>query len=502
MNVPLLNEELKAKFSDRRWRLNHLYTITDKHGQVIPFVMNAAQDKLLGELHYGNIILKARQLGFSTFIGLLALDCSIFNDNFIAGIVADTLDNAKGLLERVKSAYGYLPEAIKAQVGIVTDNTEEIEFLNKSAIRVGTSLRSGTYNLLHISEYGKICAKFPDKAKEIKAGALNTIAPKQLVFIESTAEGRAGDFYDKCMEAEKIKLSSRAPNDLEYKFHFFPWFTDPAYVSDADVRLTDENLSYFSELAGKGIALTPEQKAWYVLKAKEQGDDMWKEFPSTPEEAFKAARSGAYFGKDLMHLRARKKIGQFEPVSGIPVNTFWDLGLNDLMAIWLHQQVAGRHRFVGYYENAGEGLAHYFDWLDKWRARHAAKWGNHWAPHDIDKRQDDNFGELTTRQKIAKSLGYEFIKVERCADKRNSIQAARTRLPECEFDETACTIGLIHLEQYSKEWDVNMGTWKSYPRHDEHSNGADAFMTFADGYKPIAVKRDEWDKHRPKGVYV
>jgi hypothetical protein len=60
-----------------------------------------------------------------------------------------------------------------------------------------------------VSEYGKICAKAPDKAKEIKSGTLNTIAPRQLVFIESTAEGRAGDFYDKTQQARSLVDAAR-----------------------------------------------------------------------------------------------------------------------------------------------------------------------------------------------------------------------------------------------------------------------------------------------------
>lgn len=55
--------------------------------------------------------------------------------------------------------------------------------------------------MLHISEYGKICNKYPDKAREIQTGALNTVAPESEVFIESTAEGNSGYFYDMSMRA-------------------------------------------------------------------------------------------------------------------------------------------------------------------------------------------------------------------------------------------------------------------------------------------------------------
>ncbi len=42
---------------------------------------------------------------------------------------------------------------------------------------------------------------------------------------------------------------------------------------------------------------------------------------------------------------------------------------------------------------------------------------------------------------------------------------------------------VIHLENYSRDWDEKHSVWRSQPRHDDHSHAADAFMTFADGYK-------------------
>jgi hypothetical protein len=504
-----LSPELVACFSDRRWRLNNLYWITDKHGAVIKFNLNPAQDRLLTGLHYLNIVLKARQLGFSTFILLLALDCCLFNSHFSAGLIADTLDNSKTLLERVKFAYERLPAAIKGQCGLTTDNTEEISFANGSTIRVGTSLRSGTYNFIHISEYGKICAKDPGKADEIKTGALNTLAPRQLCFIESTAEGRGGDFFDKSTQAEKLHDAQAKLGELDYKFHFFPWYEDAAYTLDTSVTLSTEQLVYFNELKAKGIELSDGQKWWYAAKAKEQGDGMCKEFPSTPDEAFKAVRAGAYWAKEIQSLRILKKIGQFEYVSGVPVNTFWDIGLRDYMSIWVHQVVAGRHRFVHFVENSGEGPAFFFDHLDKWRSRRSATWGKHYAPHDAQHARYGSDGKVTTFTKICKDLGWEFEPVPRTMNLLNSIQVARNQIPNCEFDEEGCRgiqpddkgNGIIHLESYSKDWDDRLGVWKSDERHDEHSHAAHAFMTFSDGFKDKTEWVDPWKSGQNK-VYA
>ena len=486
MGEPALSEQLVEQWSDRRWRLNNLYYIQDKLGDVVLFELNAAQAKLLDDLHFLNIILKARQMGFSTFILILALDCCIFNSNFAAGLVADTIDNAKGLLKRIKFAYERMPSEIKSVVQIKTDNAYGIEFSNNSGVEVGVSLRSGTKNLVHVSEYGKICAKAPEKAKEIKSGTLNTIAPRQLVFIESTAEGRAGDFYDKTQQARSLIDAQKSLGEMDYRFHFFPWWQDVTYRASTEHLITDEDSKYFEELKEQhGIALTEPQKWWYAAKRTEQGDDMWKEYPSNPDEAFKAAKDGAYFAKEMRALRQLGKIGAFPFVPGIAVNTMWDFGLGDTQTIWLHQLVAGENRFVSYFEDSGMGLGHYFNWLERWRAQRNATWGQHYAPHDVDhRRQTATSGQAETIKTIAAGLGYTFETVERNPDKVNSILSIRTKLPGCAFDEAGCAKGIIHLESYSRDWDEKLGVWRNHPRHDEHSHGADAFMVFSDGYAP------------------
>ena len=484
--------EVARLLGDRRWRLNNLYWIEDKHGQIVKFNLNAAQSKLLDDLHYLNLILKARQMGFSTFILILALDCSLFNSNFDAGLVADTKDNAIGLLRRIKFAYDRLPDDIKLARSVTKDSATELHFSNNSSIEVGVSLRSSTKNFLHVSEYGKICAKSPDKAKEIRSGTLNTLAQRQLGFIESTAEGRGGDFYTKTSQAQAIADEGRPLTDMEWRFHFFPWYQDETYQTGDRVRLTEIETKYFSDLQDEhGIDLTDNQKHWYALKWREQGDDMLKEYPSTPAEAFAGAKDGSYFGGQITALRRRKCIGAFPFETRTVVNTFWDLGVSDMTSIWLHQEIAGKHRFVGFYENSGEGIEYYINWLDKWRVMHGATFGRHFAPHDVEHRR---LGlQAKSIKQIAQEVGFKFEVVSRTLDKQHSIQNCRSKLPECEFDDTGCSAGIVHLENYSKEWDDKNAVWKLHPRHDEHSHGADAFMVFSDGYISPPPKR----KHRP-----
>jgi hypothetical protein len=143
-------EQLKGQLSDLRWRLNNLYWITDKNGDRIQFQLNWAQESLMNELHFCNVILKARQLGFTTFIQIFMLDQCLFNSNIRAGTIAHRLDDARTIFrDKVQYPYDNLPEALRNARPKLSDSAEELVLSNNSSIRVGTSLRSGTLQYLH-----------------------------------------------------------------------------------------------------------------------------------------------------------------------------------------------------------------------------------------------------------------------------------------------------------------------------------------------------------------
>ena len=172
----MANASLADQFLDPRWRLSNLYKIVDKRGRAIPFRPNDAQLEFLGDTHDNNIILKARQLGFTTLCCLIYLDACIFAPNTRAGVIAHRLDDAKVIFrDKVKFPFDHLDEGIKAQVATRQDSADTLTLANNSSIRVSTSMRSGTLQYLHVSEFGKICAQFPEKAREIVTGALNAV---------------------------------------------------------------------------------------------------------------------------------------------------------------------------------------------------------------------------------------------------------------------------------------------------------------------------------------
>lgn len=488
--MKLTDAEKKAieNLKNPYWRINNLYHIVDKHGKQIKFKLNWAQEELYREGWYCNIILKARQLGVTTFICMLFLDRCLFNSNISAGIIAHTLDDVSHIFKRVKYAYDNLPPQLKALRPADNDTAQMLKFSNGSSLRVGTSLRSSTFQYLHISEFGKICAKYPDKATEIITGSLNTVEAGQYIFIESTAEGRDGYFYDMCKRSEQQRKDGAKLTKLDYKFFFFPWYKEPSYRIGNTVSLDLEMQQYIDHLKGLGIELDQEQIAWYVKKQEVQQDDMRREYPSTPEESWEVSHEGLYYCKQMTMARADKRIGHVPHDPSLPVHTAWDLGYNDATSIWLFQVHKMEIRLIEYIEGSGESLQH---WITLLKSKDYV-YGKHIAPHDVMVHE---FSSGMTRQASARKLGLNLIPAQR-TEIIPGIDAARNMFNRCWFDERKCALGIKALDNYKKDWDDRLATWRSQPLHNWASHGADAFRTLATGLNYV-VQAEAPTNHNP-----
>ena len=318
-------EKWAPNLANQEWRLNNLYLIKNAQGMIVPFRLNAIQRYIYHNKWFLNIFLKARQLGITTFIDIYLLDNVIFNGKD-AAIVAHTLPNAKIIFDtKIRFIWDTIPSVIKESINVDSDTKHMLKFRKgdvDSAIYVATSLRGGTLNLLHVSELGTIDQKYPDKAKEIATGALNTIHSGQEVFIESTAKGRFGVFYNICQQAIQNQQSGKKLTSLDYKFFFFPWYVHPEYKLKEKVIIPRRLQDYFNEIEIKAkIKIDEEQRAWYFKKSLTQGEAMQSEFPSLPEEAFAAAIEGAYYSKQMEYLRQRKQISRIPYDASLRVDT-------------------------------------------------------------------------------------------------------------------------------------------------------------------------------------
>ena len=165
-------EELREKMNDFNWRMSHIYFVKNEQGERVQFKLRPAQKFFLERLWFLNVILKARQLGFTTVICIYFLDCILFSKNKSAGIIAHTKEDAENIFKnKIMFAWDNLPDWFKACYEVDTSSAKHLKFSNGGSIRVATSMRSDTLQYLLITELGTLSLKYPEKATEVISGS-------------------------------------------------------------------------------------------------------------------------------------------------------------------------------------------------------------------------------------------------------------------------------------------------------------------------------------------
>ena len=391
---------------------------------------------------------------------------------------------------------------------------------NNSFIKVSTSARSGTAQILHISEYGIISVENPKLASEITSGALNSVHNNAYVFIESTSKGKRGKFYPMCMTS--IKRTADAENglreltNLDYKFHFYPWYRNPAddlpEEQSSNVKLSADLDRYFMELEiSHNIKLKHSQKIWYMIKRDEMKDEflesnpdeyaakedvsdtdelMRMEFPSFWQECFDKKVLGSYFEKAISMARKENRIvGHSLFDSGRKVDTWWDLGSTDYTAIIFTQHLNGRCFIIDYYENSGEPLSFYLRYLDKLAREKRYLYGNIVFPHDG--AHTELSSGISCRTK-ALELGYKVQIAPKAKNKIAYINHARVFIDRCNFGGNNVNILIEHLRGYAKKFNISQQVFEDKPRKSEHCHAADAFQILAANFIKLSSFREQY----------
>ncbi len=492
--MTITQDEAFSLLRNQEWRLRNLYKIKDKEGQVIDFCPNWAQLSLL-KSHNLNIVLKARQLGITTFHALLFLDTCLFQPNSNAAIVADSKPIAREIfIDKVKFAYDNLPQFVRDMCHAHRDNVHEMRFSNGSVFRVATSLRGGTLQYLHITEFAKICQENPSKANEIISGALNAVQAGQFICIESTARGRDGHFYNLCKGAQALQDAASPLGLLDWNIVFFPWYKHPEYILDSkNVLISKDMEEYFLDLETKGIILKPEQKAWYVKKLQTQGEYMKREYPSTPEESFEAANEGYYFSKMMSVARQERRICHVPYDETAKTYSAWDIGIGDANAIFIFQLVGKEVHCIEYYENSDEPLTHYVNWLKQ----KPYIYEKHFMPHDAASRSLQSGKSLVD---IARGMGLKVDVLPRDSNEMFGIECLRNMLPRFYFDQTKCEKGIKAVESFRKEWNEKLGCYREKSYHDWASHGSKALIYCAEAVQrtgsSAGLTAEEWNRLR------
>ncbi len=262
--------------------------IRTKKREIIPFTPNAVQMEYLDTLLPGwregdlsglrgqrEILLKARQFGFSTLIlALLFLD-TVNTPNTQTVVIAHDADSTERLFQIVQRFYRLLPEARRPR----TKYANRREFLwpdIDSYFFVGTAGagefgRGGTINNVHGSEVA-----FWPNADDIVTGLLQAVPADGTVFLETTANGQGNWFYDEFQAADIRGDSAFTPR-------FFGWHLHPEYRTKPALdfqRAPDE------QRLAEQFGLDDAQLQWRRGKVRELRKKFPQEYPLHAREAF------------------------------------------------------------------------------------------------------------------------------------------------------------------------------------------------------------------------
>ena len=253
------------KYNKAKLFIEEQLSVINKQGEEVPFLLNSAQNKFVERATGRDVILKARQMGFSSFILAAFTKDFLLKPKSLNIVLADKADNAQDLLSRVKHYIHSYEKQNKIKVPFKYNSKYELHNgANDARYIIGTAQneefgRSKTVTNLHLSE-----AAFYPNFDKILAGA-GTAASFGRIVIETTANGYNDfkDFWDKS-----------AINESGFTPHFF---------SGTDFY-SPEHLDFERKRLGRLFV---------------------QEYPSTPEEAF--LTSGDCFFEPFYITELQKK---------------------------------------------------------------------------------------------------------------------------------------------------------------------------------------------------
>ena len=296
--------------------------IRSKTAEIIPFRLNKPQQKLYSALkaqaEAGKpqrvIILKARQMGFSTLTEACIFKRTATACNVTSAIVTQKDEATNNLFEMSKRFYTYLPEPIKPQLR--ASNAKELIFDTRDGQGLSSRIkcftaggegigRSDTIQNLHISEY----AFWPGDKKNTLLGLMQAVpnVPNSVIIIESTANGyeHFKELWDMAVRGE----SAFTPVFCAW------WELDEYRMPDTIDELTAAEQEL---VALYGLDRTQlSWRRWCIANNCGGDEELFRqEYPSNPHEAF-ISTGTCVFDKSVIAAKLEQPVkpvkrGEFE----------------------------------------------------------------------------------------------------------------------------------------------------------------------------------------------
>lgn len=465
---------MDKRLGDKDWRINHLYKIRNKEGELVTFKRNRAQQHFAQNKWFRNLILKSRQLGFTTDEAVDSLDDVLFTPNMDALMIAHNLEAGSSIFDKkIVFAWEKLPEEIRRLYSVdnKTSKTLKFDFGKKgfSSIAVDTSGRSGTYRRVHLTELADIAKKYPKKIPEIIEGTIPAVPSTGRVDIESTSQGASGEFYEMFIDAYE---RGEPTQNQEYKAHFYNWTWDDEEIAKIiPITFTQmEQGEKFQAYAQKhnlsDIQITYYYQKWLSLNKK--WNALRREYPTTPEEAFEAIAEGTFYGEQIGLMEQNGQVGVYPWNRGLKVHTVWDLGVGKNMRVGFYQRdtlINKTFRIDHIYGAGSDGLP---ELIAKVKQK-PYTYGKHFGPHDLEAT---DIGTGKTRIESARALDLSFTLTPDLSIE-DGINAVPIFLDRLYVNKETNREWIKSMKNYGREWDEKRGMYKDEPLHNWASHDAD-----------------------------
>lgn len=328
MQFDFTDTVVKQCLTNKHWRVDNLYTIVDKNQQAIQFKRNFAQQHYANARHTRNLVLKSRQLGFTTDRAIEMVDDIAFTPNFHCLFVAHIKEEAQRIFQRkIKYAWEKFPmsklyKTVKNDAGTLeldfgsAPDPRNVQYDHAhSSIYVSNSGRSGTYAKIHVSEIAKLERVNSLRAQEFVSGTIPALPLNCEIDIESTAEGDFGLWYEMYTNAverwEWLAKHGADPLPTDWKPHFYNWQWDKEEISKTArlISFTEmKNPKYFMDLQ-RVHKLTDLEISYYYIKYQTLNYDLetlQQEYPTTWQEAF-ISSGGKFFPLEMLNLQVTRQ---------------------------------------------------------------------------------------------------------------------------------------------------------------------------------------------------
>ncbi len=243
------------------------------------FNLNRAQREYSRRCTNQNVVLKARQVGITTYIAARLFVQTITQRGTLSMQVTQDRESAEDIFRIVRRFWEKLPdEARKGVLRTSHRNARQLVFPDRDseyclASAAENAGRGRTIQNLHCSEVSRWGAKGDEALASLRAA----VVPGGDIVLESTANGAGGLFYEEWQRAD----------ETGYTRHFFPWWYDAAYALEPGANfppLTEEE----AELAAIQ-GLTTQQIAWRRKQWASFRGLAVQEFAEDPVSCFRAS---------------------------------------------------------------------------------------------------------------------------------------------------------------------------------------------------------------------